>query len=119
MKKKRILIVGAGLSGLTAGAYLLRAGHSVRILEKSSQCGGLLSSFETDGFVFDTGPRALGNAGILRSMLEDLGIELELMDSKVSLGIADEIVHFDTGRGIPEYLAALNRLFPGSETEIR
>ncbi|MFP4364869.1 MAG: phytoene desaturase family protein, partial [Spirochaetia bacterium] len=28
-------------------------------------------------------------------------------------------VHFDTGRGIPEYLAALNRLFPGSEKEIR
>ena len=54
-KKKKIIIVGAGLAGLTAGAYILRSGYELLILEKTSDCGGLVSSFNINGFLFDTG----------------------------------------------------------------
>lgn len=119
MKKKQIVIVGAGLSGLTAGAYLLRAGHGVTILEKSAQCGGLVSSFERDGFLFDTGPRAFGNAGILVPMLEDLGIDLELVGGPVSIGIENSITDFDPSHGIQKLMDSLHQLFPGSRAEIQ
>ena len=39
-KAKRILIVGAGLSGLSAGYELTKAGHEVFILEARSRPGG-------------------------------------------------------------------------------
>ena len=69
--RKKVIVAGAGISGLTAGAYILRGGHELLILEKSAECGGLVSSFTKEGFLFDTGPRAIGNAGILTPMLAD------------------------------------------------
>ncbi|MBN8216908.1 MAG: NAD(P)/FAD-dependent oxidoreductase [Spirochaetes bacterium] len=116
--RRRVLIVGAGMSGLTAAAYLLRGGQEVTILEKSAAIGGLVHSFLREGFVFDTGPRAIGNAGILRPMLADLGIEWPLVKGEVSLGIEGETIHFESGRNLGDYLAALQRLFPDAKREI-
>jgi phytoene dehydrogenase-like protein len=114
MKGERAIIVGAGLAGLTAGAYLARAGLKPLILEKGRSCGGLVQSFERDGFTFDAGPRAIGNSGILRPMLDELGISLPMADGTVSMGIEGETVHFDSEGGVAAWLSALGRLFPGS-----
>jgi phytoene dehydrogenase-like protein len=118
MSRKRMVIVGAGISGLTAGAYLLRNGHDVLMLEKTSRCGGLVGSFQREGFVLDTGPRAFGNAGILVPMMEELKIKLPLVNGLVSTGIGDEIVHFDGGESIRDYVESLGRLFPASAEDI-
>ncbi len=116
--RERMIVVGAGISGLTAGAYLLRSGHDVLLLEKTSRCGGLVGSFERDGFVLDTGPRALGNAGILRPMLEDLQLPVPLVRGLVSTGIGGEIVHFDSRESFPAYAESLGRLFPDSRRDV-
>jgi len=50
-----VLIVGAGIAGLTAGAYLARAGLKVLLCEKEKKTGGLVNSFEHNGFTFDGG----------------------------------------------------------------
>jgi phytoene dehydrogenase-like protein len=118
MSRRRTVIVGAGISGLTAGAYLLRNGHDVLILEKTPRCGGLVSSFQKEGFVFDTGPRAFGNAGILVPMLEDLDIRLPLVKGLVSTGIGEEIVHYDDREAVRDYTESLRRLFPESREDI-
>jgi phytoene dehydrogenase-like protein len=119
MSRRRMVIVGAGISGLTAGAYLLRGGHDVLILEKTPRCGGLVSSFQKEGFIFDTGPRAFGNAGILVPMLEDLDIRLPLVKGLVSTGIGEEIVHYDDREAVRGYAESLRRLFPESPEDIR
>ncbi len=116
--RKKIVVVGAGMSGLSAGAYILRGGHELLILEKSAACGGHVNSFTKDGFLFDTGPRAIGNAGILKPMLKSLGIELPLVKGQVSTGIKDHIIHYDTEAGISDFLLSLLKLFPGSEKDI-
>ena len=51
-----IVILGAGLSGLSAGAKLIRDGFTVTILEKSNSVGGLASIFTKDNYKFDFGP---------------------------------------------------------------
>ena len=58
-RKYDTVVVGAGIAGLTASTYLARAGKSVLLIEKNKECGGLVSSFKTDGFTFDAGVRAL------------------------------------------------------------
>lgn len=120
MSSHETLIVGGGLAGLTAGAYLSRAGKKTLLLEKSSSCGGLVQTFQRDGFTFDTGPRALGNAGILEPMLRDLGLDLPTIKGEVSLGIGQKTVHFDSPTtSLEGYLAMLGNIFPSLGPELR
>jgi phytoene dehydrogenase-like protein len=111
---KEVLIVGAGMAGLTAAAYLSRAGHRVTILEKSGYIGGLVHTFSREGFYFDTGPRAIGNAGIVKPMAEDLGLDIAFLESPVSTGIADKMVHYRSLEDIDGFIQSLRELFPGS-----
>lgn len=53
---KKIVIVGAGLGGLTAAALLAKAGHDVTVIEKNSWIGGKSRRIEVAGQRIDTGP---------------------------------------------------------------
>ena len=53
---KKIVIIGAGFSGLSAATHLAAKGFDVTILEKNESAGGRCSKFEADGFMFDMGP---------------------------------------------------------------
>lgn len=112
-----VIIVGGGLSGLTAGAYLARYGKSVLLLEQNTKCGGLASSIQHDGFVLDAGVKGLINAGIIRPMLHDLEINLELVKSKVSIGIEDRIMNVETPEDLNGYRDLLLHFFPDRRAE--
>lgn len=112
------IIVGAGMAGLTAAAYLARAGHDVLLLEKNKECGGLLNSFQRDGFTFDAGARSILNAGVIHPMLRELGIELEFLDSPVSIGIEKDIIHLTPETGLDDYKELLEKLYPESINDI-
>ncbi len=116
--KHRTIVVGGGMSGLTSAAYLSRGGQDVLLLEKNKECGGLLYSFYRDGFTFDAGARSILNAGIIRPMLKQLGIEIELLDSPVSIGIEDDIIHLSAENGLDDYKGLLERLYPESVGDI-
>ena len=51
-----IVVLGAGIGGLTAAALLARAGHHVTVLEGSDWIGGKSRRLEIDGQRVDTGP---------------------------------------------------------------
>ena len=50
-KGKKVIIVGAGISGLTAGYLLKKAGHNVVILEASSRAGGRIQTYRSSIFI--------------------------------------------------------------------
>jgi phytoene desaturase len=56
MKKKKILVIGAGFSGLSTATSLADRGYEVEILEKNSMAGGRARVFSAQGFTFDMGP---------------------------------------------------------------
>ena len=54
-KKRRILILGGGLTGLSAGYALTKAGFEIKVFEKDSTVGGLSKTIVHGGFRFDLG----------------------------------------------------------------
>ncbi len=112
------IIVGGGIAGLTAAAYLAREGKKVLLIEKNKECGGLVNSFKRDGFHFDAGVRALEDAGIIYAMLKGLNINLEVVKSPVSVGIENEIINITDLASLAEYRDLLIKFYPESEGEI-
>ncbi|WP_265108425.1 phytoene desaturase family protein [Halosolutus halophilus] len=51
-----VVVIGAGVGGLSTACYLADAGADVRVIEKNEQLGGRASRLERDGFRFDMGP---------------------------------------------------------------
>jgi len=118
MTNKKIVIVGAGMAGLTAAAYLTRKNYSVLLLDKNNRCGGLVNTFEYDGFFFDAGPRAFVNSGIVKPMLKDLGIGWDFSENIISIGIEDHLFRVDSMNAIEEYKRILFELYPGNTEDI-
>ncbi|HEY5664438.1 MAG TPA: phytoene desaturase family protein [Ilumatobacter sp.] len=52
----RVVVIGAGLGGLSAAAHLRASGHEVTVLERSARPGGRAGTIVGDGFRLDTGP---------------------------------------------------------------
>ncbi len=115
---KKVVIVGAGMAGLTAAAYLSRENFDVLLLDKNDRTGGLLSTFESSGFSFDSGPRAFVNSGIVKPMLKDLGIDLELLENKISIGVEDHLFRVNSMGNLQDYQQVLIQLYPESKADI-
>ncbi len=113
-----VVIVGGGASGLTAGAYLSKYGQSTLLLEKEAKCGGLVNSFKRGEFTFDGGIRALENAGALFPLLKQLGIQMDFVKNRVSIGIEDQVITIDSDVDIHAYEKLLESLYPESSLEI-
>jgi len=56
MAGKTVLVIGAGFGGLSAAAYLAKAGYDVTVVEKNSWPGGRAQAMDMDGYRFDMGP---------------------------------------------------------------
>ena len=52
MPEKKVIIIGAGISGLSAAARLAKLGYAVEVYEKNSQSGGSTEPFSEAGFTF-------------------------------------------------------------------
>ena len=113
------IVVGGGIAGLTSAAFLARDGKRILLIEKNKELGGLVNTFDRDGFRFEAGVRALEDAGIIFPMLKDLGIELEVVKSPVSVGVEKEVLNIKDISSLTEYKNMLSRLFPENETDIK
>jgi phytoene dehydrogenase-like protein len=113
-----VLVVGGGMAGLTAAAYLSRAGLKVRLCEKEKKIGGLVNSFEYKGFVFDGGIRATESTGIVLPMLRQLGINVEFLPNPVSLGIGSDVLRISSRDSLAAYRELLVKHFPENGEDI-
>lgn len=63
MTEKHIIIIGAGIAGLSAGCYGQMNGYKVHIFEQNTTPGGLCTSWERKGFTINSGLAFLGGSG--------------------------------------------------------
>jgi phytoene desaturase len=64
-----VVVVGAGLGGLSAALRLAGAGRRVTVLERAAQPGGRAGLLELDGYRFDTGPTVLTMPSLIADAL--------------------------------------------------
>jgi oxygen-dependent protoporphyrinogen oxidase len=78
--KKKIVIIGAGISGLTTAYLLNKEGFDVTVLEKKKEAGGSIETVMEKGFLFDRGPNsALETTPLIGEIIEDLGLKDQLV----------------------------------------
>lgn len=76
-RNQRVVVIGAGLGGMSAGIMLARNGFQVTILEKNTHAGGKLNQLQTNGFSFDLGPSIFTLPQCFRPLFEGEGKRLE------------------------------------------
>lgn len=113
-----VIVVGAGIAGLTRAAYAAKAGYRTLLCEKSERPGGLVGSFVRQGFTFDAGIRAFENSGIVFPMLKQLGIELTFVKNPVVIGIEEAQMTLDGVNSLAAYAAMLGAKFPDNQADI-
>jgi phytoene dehydrogenase-like protein len=117
-RRADVIVVGAGMAGLTSAAYLAKQGYRVMLFEKHSRVGGLVGTFFHNGYGFDYGIRALENSGIILPMLKELGIPLEYEKSVISIGIEDSMIRYDRKESLYAYQKMLSEKFSDNREEI-
>jgi phytoene dehydrogenase-like protein len=91
----RAVVVGSGMAGLTAAAYLARRGCEVDVFEQADRIGGVTATLQREGFSWDLGPLMLEGFGPgepARNILEELGCSDRV-----------EVVRADRGIVFPDY----------------
>src|SRR5689334_17036923 len=96
MKPKSVIVIGAGVGGITAATHLARRGMKVLVLEKNSRPGGRCDRFSREGHHFDSGPTLLVMPLLYEAEFEALGTSMRDM---LELQRVDPTYHlvFDDG----------------------
>lgn len=73
---KKIVVIGAGISGLTAAYLLFKEGFDVVVLEHKDGVGGSIETVMEKGFLFDRGPNSgLETTPLIEQLVEDLNLK--------------------------------------------
>ena len=96
MKTKSVIVIGAGIGGITAATHLARRGLHVTVLEKNAHPGGRCDRFSREGHHFDTGPTLFVMPLLYEAEFRALGTSLR---ERLDLQRVDPTYHlvFDNG----------------------
>ena len=118
MAGKKVLIVGAGPGGLSAGMLLAHAGFDVEIYEKRGRVGGRNGYIQAGDYKFDLGPTFFLMKDVLENLFESCGrrledyVQLMQLDPIYQLVFKDRRIMMSSDRN--KMMAELERVFPGS-----
>ena len=95
---RSVIVIGAGIGGITAAIHLAGHGIKVTVLEKNSHPGGRCDRFSRNGHHFDTGPTLLVMPLLYEAEFAALGVEVTLREL-LDLQRVDPTYHlvFDDG----------------------
>lgn len=108
----KIAIIGSGISGLSAAAYLAKEGMEVHVFEKNSTPGGRARQFSTDnGYTFDMGPSWYWMPDIIDDFFEDFGYVTSDFYKLVRLDPQFEMIFAEGRLSLPDNYTDMKILF--------
>lgn len=113
-----VIVVGGGMAGLTATAYLLKEKKNVLLIEKDEHLGGLVGAFKVNGFTLDKGARGIIDSGIVFPMLKQLGLSLEFVDNPIEMRVENETVTLSRKDDLEAYRLMLKKLYPDHTKDV-
>lgn len=117
---KKVVVIGAGIGGLTAAALLAHRGYTVKVFDQAIVPGGCASTFKRRGFTFDVGATQVAGlepGGIHHQIFEELGIELppaSNCDPACAVFLPGEQEPISVWRDPEKWKLERERQFPGS-----
>jgi protoporphyrinogen/coproporphyrinogen III oxidase len=78
---KQVVVIGAGISGLSCAYHLRQLGVPVVLFEANARPGGLIGSVEQDGFRFESGPQSFQSTPLLTQLVRELKLESDLLQA--------------------------------------
>ncbi len=120
----KIVIIGAGYSGLAAAAYLSRQGFEVGIIEKNSIPGGRARMFESGGFKFDLGPSWIWMPELFERFFQNFGrdlndsVKLQRLDSMCRVFTEDN-VPLDIPGSKSEFFSLVDQIEPQKSKKLK
>ena len=119
MSKKKVVIIGSGLGGLSCGVVLAKNGYDVTVLEQGAQVGGCLQCFTRRGAKFETGMHFVGSASegqVLDRLMRYLEIRKDVRLSKLDEAGYDVVSlegqRFEFANGREAFIEKMSRYFP-------
>jgi C-3',4' desaturase CrtD len=120
-QKSRVIVIGAGIGGLTAGALLAKQGYQVTIFDQAIVPGGCASTFKRRGFIFDVGATQVAGlepGGIHDRVFKELEIEppaASYCDPACAVFLPGETKPINVWRNPERWQQERQQQFPGSE----
>ncbi|MDA9703895.1 C-3',4' desaturase CrtD [Prochlorococcus sp. AH-736-L19] len=120
MSKSEVVVVGAGIAGLTSAAILSKQGLSVTLIESHSQSGGCAGTFKRKNYVFDVGATqvaGLEKGGIHSRIFNFLDIpvpEATILDPACIVDLKDGFKPISIWHEKSKWIAEQEMQFPGS-----
>ncbi len=118
MSREPVVVIGAGIGGLSAAIRLAAAGRKVLLVEQNAHIGGKMGESRQAGFRWDTGPSVI----TMRKVLEDLfAVAGKRMEDYLHLEAIDPLTRYffsdglclDVTRDLPRMLEQIHQLDPG------
>ncbi len=80
-----VVVIGAGITGLTTAYYLKKSGLKICLLEKSNRVGGVIHSNKVDNYLLEYGPNSFQESDEIKELVTELNLnsELAIADSKM------------------------------------
>jgi C-3',4' desaturase CrtD len=119
--QSQIIVIGAGIGGLTAAALLAHRGYAVKVFDQAIVPGGCASTFARRGFTFDVGATQVAGlepGGIHQRIFAELGVPLPEAtdcDPACAVFLPGETEPISVWRDPDRWRAERQRQFPGSE----
>ncbi len=113
------IIVGSGMGGLTAAAYLVKAGLRVLVLDRNPHPGGTAYVYHRKGFTFPMGPLGFSHPGLVKNTLKDLGVGEDLKFSRVHYRIRAFDLDLSLSLPFPDMAKELSRSFPADAEGVK
>src|SRR5262245_4368108 len=74
-----VIVIGAGISGLSCAWTLKKLGIEVQVVEATSRPGGVIHSERVDGYLIETGPNSFQASAALFDLIDELELSDELL----------------------------------------